>query len=913
MVSTINLGWYRTPISFRGVKTGLVATFLLLLVGAVGSISAATLNLLPGEIEMWNDVQVSGTGFQPGEIVLLGQTWYSGEIILDEINQVVSATADGQGSIQVVISYNGTITIPSLVEVMATGSSSGFEASATLENSNTILQLTSPDGPLCLDTITPATTIELCAQLFQVCLDGSLAPLEGREIIFFVADGNCGVSVGQSDDLLAVTDADGIACFTLGRLDTLILSAEISFRAKFRGEHKPGDTEPANSACSDDRLTLAGSNDCMTFPVVVGCVEGETDFDISTSGAADLYFVRTADIDRDNYVDVVYTGSQTTGLFISYGNSDGILDPPINYLPISLAAFDFGYLNDDTLLDIVAIQDADVYFLLNNGDRTFEISSTTSPGNGGPARTSIPSINTGYFNADHFADIVEAPDQLRLGSADGDFSNVITLPFSFEAAGVADFNSDGIDDLFLLGADSIFIRLNDGSANFVLAYSASIPAYLLDIPPAIALSDLNRDGATDMAMVLPLADSSGESLIITGLGDNLGHLTSLTFTTVTGIAYNVNAEDVNRDNTLDLIIANGSSGNLEIYLGDSTGGFASPELVPLGFSDGPTYTLASLDLDRDGNIDFVAGQLGGGSLFLAINQETDEPVLFDEMSTTAFSNIDHTVIDPGGYVISSNFQTVAGAEYQRLDLEGNDTLDVRTLNYNLQYGEYTIIYYFNRSASKIIGVLSAAIGIDGSQQAINYLDYDLESGARAVDSLVFYYTVEDTSSIQPPNGIPTALSRPTLDWSRLVSELPVGTTYQLQLDRWYDFRSPIYDEVGLTDPNFPVPVPLGADSVFYWRFRSLDGGVWSEYSRTFALYITGICCIGHLGNLDGDPEGNVDISDLTILVDYLFMGGQIELCDTVVDANADGEISIIDVVYMVEYMFYEGVEPDYCP
>lgn len=81
------------------------------------------------------------------------------------------------------------------------------------------------------------------------------------------------------------------------------------------------------------------------------------------------------------------------------------------------------------------------------------------------------------------------------------------------------------------------------------------------------------------------------------------------------------------------------------------------------------------------------------------------------------------------------------------------------------------------------------------------------------------------------------------------------------------------------------------------------------------------CCVGDRGNVDGDPEDLIDISDLVYLVDYMFTGGAPPPCweEANVDGSGDGppdgseDIDISDLVYLVDYMFNGGPAPVACP
>jgi len=292
------------------------------------------------------------------------------------------------------------------------------------------------------------------------------------------------------------------------------------------------------------------------------------------------------------------------------------------------------------------------------------------------------------------------------------------------------------------------------------------------------------------------------------------------------------------------------------------------------------------------------------------------------MLTTGYQSVSIKVQNPDSFVISRNYTTVAGADYWRLDADVDGMLDETAIDYNLQYGEYKIVITPRPDAGR--GALfSAGIGINGSQQAVLFKDYPTpskKSGANgfASDSIVFYYTVEPVSSIQPANGIPTGTSRPIFDWSGLVGKSFLADSFHLQLDRYYDFPAPFRDTAWQGAPQL-VTSPdsaLGADSIFYWRFRSFEGGQWSDYSRTFAAYIT-ICCVAR-GNVDGivGVGGPIDVADLTYLVSYLFQSGAAPPCEE--EGNVDGiigpagPIDVADLTYLVAYLFQNGPVPPVC-
>ncbi|MFQ5499516.1 MAG: SBBP repeat-containing protein, partial [Candidatus Zixiibacteriota bacterium] len=76
------------------------------------------------------------------------------------------------------------------------------------------------------------------------------------------------------------------------------------------------------------------------------------------------------------------------------------------------------------------------------------------------------------------------------------------------------------------------------------------------------------------------------------------------------------------------------------------------------------------------------------------------------------------------------------------------------------------------------------------------------------------------------------------------------------------------------------------------------------------------CCNPPIrGNADGDAFDNVDITDLTYVVDFLFSSGPPSPCPE--EGNIDGSVAettdIVDLTYIVDYLFGGGPPPPACP
>src|SRR5216684_8384244 len=62
----------------------------------------------------------------------------------------------------------------------------------------------------------------------------------------------------------------------------------------------------------------------------------------------------------------------------------------------------------------------------------------------------------------------------------------------------------------------------------------------------------------------------------------------------------VSIADVNKDGNADILVANGGSGNLSVYLGDGKGGFSQPNGSPYSAGQNPT-DFATGDFNGDGS------------------------------------------------------------------------------------------------------------------------------------------------------------------------------------------------------------------------------------------------------------------------------------------------------------------------
>lgn len=157
------------------------------------------------------------------------------------------------------------------------------------------------------------------------------------------------------------------------------------------------------------------------------------------------------------------------------------------------------------------------------------------------------------------------------------------------------------------------------------------------------------------------------------------------------------------------------------------------------------------------------------------------------------------------------------------------------------------------------------------------------------------------------------------------SPLPSGSTYMVPGDpvsgtgeidvnasdrRFMVATGPItLRPVDSTELVWAVIVGQGAD-----RLSSLT--ILKYYTTVvreiFGYFSQSSCCIGVTGNVNGDAEEIVDISDLMAMVDFLFLEGELSMCPEENNVDRQPSIDIGDLMALVDFLFLEYDLPA-CP
>jgi len=306
---------------------------------------------------------------------------------------------------------------------------------------------------------------------------------------------------------------------------------------------------------------------------------------------------------------VANSGTNTIGIFLNDGN--GNFTPQITFTTgdasrsSSVVVGDF---NNDTHLD-VAVANYDTHnigIFLGYGDGTFANYMTFSTDASRPV-----SLATGDLNNDRRLDIVVAnngTDSIGIffGYGNGSFANPITYSTGYDSRPcsvvVADFNNDQYLDIAVAnyGTDNvgIFLRSRNGSFDTQITYSTSLHSK----PSSIAVNDFNRDEHLDIVVA-----NSGTNTVRIFFGDGNGNFqTQSTYSISPGSnPHSIRIGDFNQDNRLDIAVSNFDTNNISILIGYGNGSFATPTILSTGSDDLGPFGITIDDFDNNNQSDIA--------------------------------------------------------------------------------------------------------------------------------------------------------------------------------------------------------------------------------------------------------------------------------------------------------------------
>jgi hypothetical protein len=322
--------------------------------------------------------------------------------------------------------------------------------------------------------------------------------------------------------------------------------------ADFNGDGKP-DLAVANA--KDGTVTVLLGNGDGTFTAAAGSP-------IAVGAGPDALAV--GDFNVDGIQDLAVANGIAGTITVLIGKGDGtfkatVASPiTVGTDPDALAVGDFNG-NGDPGIVVANSGSNNIMYLQGNGDGTFK----------GPVSTAVGT----------------APSALAVGDFIGSY-NTTTSTSGYLSLAVAN-----------AGSNNVTILLGAGNGTFKAATGS--PIAVGNVPSALVVADLNRDGILDVAVA-----NRGSNNVTTLLGNGDGTFAAAGSPIAVGTSPSALAvADFNADNKLDLVVANSGDSTATVLLGTGTGGFTPTTALP-ATGIGPAG-LAVADFNRDGRLDIA--------------------------------------------------------------------------------------------------------------------------------------------------------------------------------------------------------------------------------------------------------------------------------------------------------------------
>ena len=262
----------------------------------------------------------------------------------------------------------------------------------------------------------------------------------------------------------------------------------------------------------------------------------------------------------------------------------------------------------------------EISVFLGNGDGSFSTSTEFPVGGTDPGPTTVA---VGFFNADTNLDIVTTNQNSHeisvfLGNGDGSFSTSTEFPVggtdpSPNSIAVGNFNADTNLDIVTANVNSSEISIFLGNGDGTFSTSTEFPIGGTDpIPVSVAVGFFNADTNLD---IVTANGNSGEISIFLGNGDG-------TFSTSTEFPVGGTDPDptsvavgfFNADTNLDIVTAIQFSGEISIFLGNGDGTFSTSTEFPVGGNNPNTVSVAVGFFNADTNLDIVTANINSNEI-----------------------------------------------------------------------------------------------------------------------------------------------------------------------------------------------------------------------------------------------------------------------------------------------------------
>jgi hypothetical protein len=358
-----------------------------------------------------------------------------------------------------------------------------------------------------------------------------------------------------------------------------------------------------------------------------------------------------------------------------------------------------GDVNKDHQIDIVVANSGTntIGIFLSKGDGNFEKEQTYSTGSG--SRPYWIAVND--FNNDNDLDVAVANYGTNnigifLGNGNGTFvnQNIYSLGSSRPLfITIGDFNKDNRMDIVVANygtaSVSILLGYGDGSFQDQITYSTGYDS----IPTSLAVGDFNKDNHLDIAVANYGTNNIG---IFFGYGNGTFTGQKTYTTNPNSNPSSITVTDFNNDNQLDIAVTNDGIGSLGILLGQSNGSFVAQTTYSTGFNSHPQYITVG-DFNKDNASDIAI-----------VDSENDRVYVFPGFGNGSFATI-------------TTYDTISGSSPCGIaapDFNNNNQSDIVIAN----YGTNNVLVLIDYSIKPSVRQTNYNVGPSGSAKSVAVTD-----------------------------------------------------------------------------------------------------------------------------------------------------------------------------------------------